>query len=54
MKSRMLFTALLAASPALATNGNSVSINEIRIDQDGSDNDEYFELIGPPARTSAT
>ncbi len=25
----------------------SVSINEIRIDQTGADNDEYFELIGP-------
>ncbi|MCX4246072.1 MYXO-CTERM sorting domain-containing protein [Paraliomyxa miuraensis] len=26
----------------------AVSINEIRIDQTGTDNDEYFELAGPP------
>lgn len=26
----------------------SVLINEIRIDQPGADNDEYFEIVGPP------
>ena len=25
-----------------------ITINEIRVDQDGADSDEYFELIGPP------
>lgn len=35
--------ALLSAFSAQAT----VSINEIRIDQPSSDNDEYFELHGP-------
>ncbi|NIM95911.1 MAG: hypothetical protein GTO18_19605, partial [Anaerolineales bacterium] len=33
------------AAPAAANHG--VVINEIRIDQPSSDNDEYFELIGP-------
>ncbi|MFQ5349222.1 MAG: hypothetical protein ACE5EG_02130, partial [Thermoanaerobaculia bacterium] len=26
----------------------TAALNEIRIDQSGSDNDEYFELVGPP------
>ena len=45
MKPCTLLTGLLAASPALA--GGGVSITEIRIDQPSSDNDEYFELQGP-------
>jgi predicted extracellular nuclease len=36
---------LMAASPLAA----QVSINEIRIDQPSTDNDEYFELAGPAA-----
>ncbi|MBI1853612.1 MAG: immunoglobulin domain-containing protein [Planctomycetes bacterium] len=39
-----LLVAGLAAAPALA----QVTINEIRIDQTGTDNDEYFELAGTP------
>ena len=38
---------LLAALAASAT--AQVSLNEIRIDQPGTDNDEYFELAGAPA-----
>ncbi|MHC5113616.1 MAG: lamin tail domain-containing protein [Planctomycetota bacterium] len=38
---------MLAASPALAGVG-AIQISEIRADQSGSDNDEYFELVGPP------
>lgn len=34
------------AGPTFA--GSLIRINEIRIDQPGADNDEYFELKGPP------
>jgi hypothetical protein len=50
---RRLLPALLVlapAAPALAqTAGGGVVLNEIRRDQDGTDNDEYFELAGAPA-----
>ena len=38
---------LMTAVPAFA-GGGDVIINEIRIDQPGSDVDEYFELAGAP------
>lgn len=45
-------TALLRLAPAVlfttAAFAQSLQINEIRIDQPGSDNDEYFEIAGPP------
>ena len=43
MRTLLLSIALLSAvaAPCLA-----ISINEIRIDQPGADNDEYFELAG--------
>jgi hypothetical protein len=41
-----LLAAALVCAP-LAT--GQVVINEIRIDQPGTDNDEFFELAGPPA-----
>ena len=41
---------LLAAALALiAVPAWALNINEVRIDQTGSDNDEYFELAGLPA-----
>jgi len=39
-------TSTAAALPV--TGGGGVAINEIRIDQTGADNDEYFELSGTP------
>jgi hypothetical protein len=44
-----ILTLLAATTPvSIATAaGPGVTINEIRIDQPGSDNDEYFELSGP-------
>ncbi len=36
------------ANPACGSGSGSVLINEIRIDQVGSDNDEYIELSGTP------
>jgi hypothetical protein len=40
--------ALCLVSPgALLAGGGGVTINEVRIDQNGSDNDEYAELAGP-------
>lgn len=38
---------VLAALLALGEASADVAINEIRIDQPGNDNDEYFELFGP-------
>ena len=38
-----LLALMLMATPAVA----QVAINEIRIDQTGTDNDEYFELYKP-------
>ena len=35
------------AKPVLAQSGMGVTISEVRIDQPGTDNDEYFELHGP-------
>lgn len=36
-----------AANPTCSSTGPSLRISELRIDQTGSDNDEYFELEGP-------
>lgn len=51
MKKVSLWITLLAlgliAQPVLA--GVSLSINQIRIDQPGADDDEYFELYGAPS-----
>src|SRR5262245_19026585 len=47
------WTALVAAA-AIATAADAladVRINEIRIDQPGADNDEYFELTGTPGES---
>ena len=45
-------TALLRLAPAVlfttAAFAQSLQINEIRIDQPSTDNDEYFEIAGPP------
>ena len=38
--------AAILAALALVTAANAASINEIRIDQSSTDNDEYFELAG--------
>ena len=40
--------------PAIPTTAPSidVAINEVRIDQPGADNDEYFELVGDPGAPS--
>lgn len=40
--------ALLVAASWCSLAPGQVTINEIRIDQTGADNDEYFELAGPP------
>ena len=40
--------ALCLIAPAVA---HAVVINEIRIDDDGGDNDEYFELAGTPGQS---
>jgi hypothetical protein len=42
------FLTTLAAAAALAATASAQTINEIRIDQGGSDLDEYFELAGAP------
>ena len=43
-----MLSLLLAIAPGVTLeNGVPPRINEIRIDQSGSDNDEYFELWGP-------
>ncbi|MEX0864144.1 MAG: ExeM/NucH family extracellular endonuclease [Acidimicrobiia bacterium] len=46
--SLLVLSLILALVPtsALAA-GDGITINEIRIDQGGADNDEYFELSGP-------
>lgn len=43
-----LLTSLVAATALTAGASASITINEIRIDQPGTDSDEYFELVGPP------
>ena len=40
--------ATIVAYAALATAAQAQQINEIRSDQSGADNDEYFELVGTP------
>ncbi len=42
----VVLAGLLAAVPGPA--GAQIQINELRVDQSGTDNDEYFELKGPP------
>ena len=43
----LLLIGLSDRSP-VARAANGVTINEIRIDQEDADNDEYFELAGSP------
>ena len=45
---RLLLAASILALPAFAHAQSGPVINEIRIDQPGPDNDEYFELRGAP------
>ncbi|MGA1018257.1 MAG: hypothetical protein ACO3YY_09770, partial [Phycisphaerales bacterium] len=45
---RLLFAASVLALPTFAHAQSGPVINEIRIDQPGPDNDEYFELRGAP------
>ncbi len=49
MKRNLFLPALLLTAPFAAAQG--VSINEIRVDQPSSDNDEYFELAGDPSQS---
>lgn len=44
-------TLILAGLALLATPALAVKINEIRIDQTSTDNDEYFELTGMPGES---
>ncbi len=48
--SRIVFTGMLAWA-ITAAGALALEINEIRIDQPGSDNDEYFELVGDPGES---
>ena len=50
---RLLAVAVVigGAPPPCPASGDGVRINEIRIDQPGSDLDEYVELAGPPGTT---
>lgn len=48
MLSLLPLLAATAAAPAPAVQGQTIRINEIRIDQPSADNDEYFELTGAP------
>ena len=43
-----LFSLIPVVSSPASAQSTSVSINEIRIDQPSTDNDEYFELVGAP------
>ncbi|HEU4894615.1 MAG TPA: endonuclease/exonuclease/phosphatase family protein, partial [Acidimicrobiia bacterium] len=43
----LAMVATLFPAPAASAAGDGITINEIRIDQPGADNDEYFELSGP-------
>jgi predicted extracellular nuclease len=43
-----LITALVPITAAPAAADDPITISEIRIDQPGTDNDEYFELAGTP------
>ncbi|MFQ5424495.1 MAG: PEP-CTERM sorting domain-containing protein [Phycisphaerae bacterium] len=45
---RFLMAAALLAALTASASAFQISINEIRIDQGGSDLDEYFELTGAP------
>ncbi|MFH2051755.1 MAG: hypothetical protein ABIK96_04735 [bacterium] len=44
-------TLILAAMALLAVPTLAVTLNEVRIDQGGTDNDEYFELAGMPGES---
>ena len=46
----LVFSSLLLTAPAM---GQDVRINEIRIDQPGTDDDEYIELAGQPSTSLA-
>ena len=47
--SKVLLTVFcLAMIPVIA---GAATINEIRVDQAGTDNDEYFELLGMPGES---
>jgi predicted extracellular nuclease len=48
MSSRALLVLLWSLSAIVVQAQAAVTINEIRIDQQGSDSDEYFELAGTP------
>jgi len=43
--------AVVAALTTAERYGARVKLNEIRVDQTGTDNDEYFELAGPPGES---
>ena len=47
----LLFASLVLASNFVVTNAHAAFINEIRIDQPGSDDDEYIELTGVAAES---
>ena len=47
-----MLSIILALAPVIApSTGGGITINEIRVDQSGSDLDEYFELVGPAGQT---
>ena len=47
-----MLSIILALAPVIAPSpGGGITINEIRVDQSGSDLDEYFELIGPAGQS---
>jgi len=50
LRTLLAFAAAVAWSWG-ATFSSAATINEIRIDQGGSDNDEYFELAGSPSES---
>ncbi|MCA9001367.1 MAG: hypothetical protein KDB61_05555, partial [Planctomycetes bacterium] len=45
---KKLILPLVASATMAASASAQALINEIRIDQDGTDNDEFFELVGTP------
>ncbi|MCB9848989.1 MAG: hypothetical protein H6814_11310 [Phycisphaeraceae bacterium] len=48
MKRYIVAAGIAALGFAGMAHANGIQINEIRIDQTGSDTDEYFELVGTP------
>jgi len=51
MKLNIVRSLVAATVLTLAAQTNAATINEIRIDQGGSDNSEYFELAGAPGES---